>query len=140
MSDMPATQDKEQKEDISYSYTLSVNGIAQADRDAFSSSLSNWHIGSSEDRLFLYPYGRKDGEGSLSDYLRTVLLNDGNVLQRAATIASGKRTISVAIYYNADKIAALCPTIDADVMRKLADLNFALELCVFPSGDEDNEE
>jgi hypothetical protein len=139
VSDVPTTQDKEQKSDISYSYTLSVEGIAKADRDAFSSSLINWHIGSSDDRLFLYPYDRKDGEGSLSDYLRTVFQNDGSILQRAAAIASGEREISVGIYYNPDKIAAICPTIDADVMRQLADLNFALELCVFPCGDEDNE-
>lgn len=132
--------DKEEESLITYSFTVSVKGVSEADGEAFSSNLTGWVIKPGKDGLFLYPRNRENGVGTVSDYLRSVLLNDRGVLERVAAIANDRRTLSVAIYYDAEKIMMMGPTIDADVIRQLADLNFALDLCMFPCSTEDEEE
>ena len=123
---------------IEYSITMRVNGVSQAEIDAFAAGIEGWTVKPGTDDIFLYPHEEDGGDGSAGDYLHGVLARHGKVFAAAAQIGRA-REISLAIYFDADRIAAICPDFDAAIIRQLADLNFSLEICVFPSSFEDDE-
>ncbi|UDF28427.1 UNVERIFIED_ORG: hypothetical protein LHK14_13000 [Roseateles sp. XES5] len=122
---------------IEYSITMRVNGVSQVEIDAFTAGIEGWTVKPGADHIFLYPR-EEDGSGNVSAYLHGVLARHGKVFAAAAQIGRA-REISLAIYFDADRIAAICPDFDAAIIRQLADLNFSLEICVFPSSFEDDE-
>ncbi|NSZ63709.1 hypothetical protein G6L16_010175 [Agrobacterium tumefaciens] len=121
---------------VSYSFTLSLEGMIEEEREALSSGLPEWHIQLHRDGLFLYPQEEKGGVGNISDFMRSMFLKHASDLKKAVSMTAARREISVAIYYDASRIAAICPRIDIDIIRQLAEFNLSLELCLFPCGDE----
>lgn len=127
-----------EKATIEYSFTMRIGGVPQAEIDAFVADIDGWTVKSGPDDIFLYPREEDGVGGNAGEYLHSVLARHGKVFAAAARIGTS-REISLAIYFDANRVAAICPDFDAAIIRRLADLNFSLEICVFPSSFEDDE-
>ena len=140
-SDTPpedAEASDDEKATIEYSFTMRLKGVSQAEIDHFVADIDGWRIKPGTDDIFLYPREEDGVGGNAGDYLQGVFSRHDKVFTAAALIGTS-REISLAIYFDANRIAAICPDFDAAVIRHLADLNFSLEICVFPSSFEDDE-
>ena len=126
------------KKEIEYSFTVKLEGLSQEESDSFVEEIDGCMIRTSPGQLFLYPLDEVDFDGSAGAFLQDILSRYGKVFETAARIGIS-REISLAIYFDANRIAAICPSFDSAVIRQLADLNFSLEICVFPSSFEDDE-
>ena len=132
------TEAEDERATIEYSFTMRVNGVSQAEIDAFVAGVEGWSIKPIADGIFLYPR-EEDGVGGNADaYLHGVFDRHGKVFAAAGKLGTA-REISLAIYFDANRVAAICPNLDAAIIRRLADLNFTLVACVYPSSFEDDE-
>lgn len=129
---------RSEKATIEYSFTMRVKGVSQADIDRFAASIDGWRIKTGPDDIFLYPHEEDGVGGNAGDYLQNAISRHRAVFEAAAQIGTS-REISLAIYFDADRVAAICPDFNVAIIRLLADLNFSLEICVFPSSFEDDE-
>ncbi|MGB3811711.1 MAG: hypothetical protein WA950_00670 [Shinella sp.] len=127
-----------EKATIEYSFTMRLNGLSQAEIDHFVADIDGWTIKPGPDEIFLYPRGEDGVGGNAGEYLHGVISRHEKVFSAAAQIGTS-REISLAIYFDANRIAAICPDFDTAIIRRLADLKFSLEICVFPSSFEDDE-
>lgn len=123
---------------IEYSFTMNVKGLSQAEIDQFASGIEGWRIRPGTDDVHLYPQNEPVFDGSAGDYLHDTFSRHEKTFAAASRIGTSRR-ISLAIYFDADRIAAIAPVFDTAVIRRLADLDFSLEICVFPSSFEDDE-
>lgn len=129
---------EDERATIEYSFTMRVKGVSQAQIDQFVAGIDGWRIKPGADDIFLYPREEDGVGGNAGDYLHGVFAHHGKVFAAASQIGTS-REISLAIYFDANRVAAICPDFDAAVIRHLADLNFSLEICVFPSNFDDDE-
>ncbi|WLS03043.1 hypothetical protein [Shinella oryzae] len=132
------TEAEDERATIEYSFTMRVNGVSQAAIDTFPAAAEGWSVKPVADGIFLYPREEDGVGGNAGEYLHGVFDRHGKVFAAAAKIGTA-REISLAIYFDANRVAAICPDFDAAIIRRLADLNFSLEICVFPSSFEDDE-
>ena len=126
------------RKEVEYSFTVKLEGVSQEESNSFVEEIDSCMIRTSPGQLFLYPLDEVDFNGSAGGFLQDILSRYGKVFETAARIGTS-REISLAIYFDANRIAAICPGFDAAIIRRLADLNFSLEICVFPSSFEDDE-
>ena len=134
----PPEDGEDERATIEYSFTMRVEGVSQAQIGAFVADIAGWTIKPGADDIFLHPREEDGVGGTAGDYLQGVLARHGKVFAAAARIGSS-REISLAIYFDAERVAAICPSFDAAIVRHLADLNFSLDICVFPSSFEEDE-
>jgi len=123
---------------IEYSFIMRVKGVSQAAIDTFTAATEGWSVKPVADGLFLYPREEDGVGGNAGEYLHGVFDRHGKVFAAAAEIGTASE-ISLAIYFDANRVAAICPDFDVAIIRRLADLNFSLEICVFPSNFDDDE-
>ncbi len=123
---------------IEYSFTICVKGVSQAEIDAFVADVDGWSIKPGADDIFLYPREEDGVGGNAGDYLQGVFARHGKVFAAAAQIGTS-REIDLAVYFDANRIAAIFPSFGAEVIRRLADLNFSLMVSVYPSNFDDDE-
>jgi hypothetical protein len=128
--------DRNEKATIEYSFTMRVNGLSPAEIENFVAD--GWTIKPGGEDIFLYPREPDGIGGNADEYLHGVFSRHGKVFTAAAAIGTS-REICLAIYFDANRIAAICPRFDAAILRRLADLNFTLVACVYPSSFEDDE-
>jgi hypothetical protein len=127
-----------EKATIEYSFTMRLKGVSQAEIDHFVADIDGWTIKPGPDKIFLFPRGEDGIGGNASEYLHGVISRHGKVFAVAAQIGTS-REIDLAVYFDANRLAAIFPSFDADVIRKLADLNFSLMVSVYPSSFDDDE-
>lgn len=120
---------------VTYSFTLSFKDTAAKEYEAFLSQLPEWRIEQRRNGLFLCPLDDDGGHGDISNFIRSTLLKYASDLEKAASITAAQGEISVAVFYDENKFAAICPTIRLDVIRQLAAFNLSLELCIFPCSE-----
>ncbi|HEV7248904.1 MAG TPA: hypothetical protein VGN93_18165 [Shinella sp.] len=133
-----AAADESGKATIEYSFIMRVEGLSQPEIDHFVAGIDGWRIKPGSDEVFLYPQGEPDFDGNAGEYLHDVFSRHEKLFEEAARTGTSRK-IDLAIYFDANRIAAICPTFDAVVIRRLADLNFSLVVSVFPSSFEDDE-
>ena len=127
-----------EKAAIEYSFTMHLKGVPQAEIDAFVAGIDGWSIKTGVDDIFLYPHEENGVGGNAGDYLQGVFSRHGKVFAAAAQFGTS-REIDLAVYFDANRLAAIFPSFGADVIRKLADLNFSLMVSVYPSNFDDDE-
>ena len=132
------TETEDERATIEYSFNMRVKGVSQAAIDTFTAAAEGWSVKPVADGLFLYPREEDGVGGNAGEYLHGVFDRHGKVFAAAGKIGTA-REISLAIYFDANRVAAICPDFDAAIIRRLADLNFSLEICVFPSNFDDDE-
>ncbi|MCJ8150678.1 hypothetical protein [Shinella sedimenti] len=130
--------DESGKATIEYSFVMRLKGVSQSDIDHFAAGIDGWRIKTGPDVIFLYPHEKDGVGGDAGDYLQNAIDRHRVVFEAAAQIGTS-REISLAIYFDAERVAAICPGFNTAIIRLLADLNFSLEICVFPSSFEDDE-
>lgn len=124
---------------MAYAYHLDVRGLAPADNQDLIDKLDGWIISSLPDRIMLTPLEDDTSGDSASEVLVDVLDLHADTLAMLSTVGTSRR-ISLGIYFDAIRVAAISPVIDAAVIKRLADIDFALEICIFPSSFDDEEE
>ncbi|OJF97804.1 hypothetical protein [Pararhizobium antarcticum] len=134
----PTETSRGEKAAVEYSFTMRLQGLSPAEIERFVAEADGWRIKPGANVVYLFPENEPEFDGNAGDYLHGVFSRHETVLNAAAQIGTS-REISLAIYFDANRIAAICPKFDNTIIRRLADLNFSLEICVFPSNFEDDE-
>ncbi|HEV7308899.1 hypothetical protein [Ensifer sp.] len=114
--------------------SLLVHDVAEHVAASIRPRFDDWDVQWSGSDCRLFPKDEQSVELSLNDYVDQVLTEHSGMLLETAKQGAA-RTMSVAIYFDPQTVAAICPTLKAASMRRIADLGYDLELCLFPCSD-----
>ena len=120
---------------ISYVLTLHLQGTASDGLRLVCGRSDHWYVDESSKYLKVQLRGEHTSGQGLDGFLGSSL-NDHQPIWQAASKVGTARTASVGILYEVEQHAMLTLGLGTDVMRRLCDLGFDLEMCAYPVAED----